>query len=183
MALSPGELLQTGGVFVAAGALFLNWWQLRKNTLQRRSEHITGLFAKYHEDPDTVEMFRRVDHGEEIFNNNFHGSPDETKLDKLLFIFERIATLYEMGVIVPADLMFLTYEFIRISDNQSIRDYFAWLDDWYKDRGIPGENFGALRRVAERMRQDIKSKRMPKTHTDTPPITPKKENGSDRAGD
>ena len=153
MDLRPGEVFQGTSALIAAGALFLNWWQLRKNGLQRRAEQIIDLFAKYQEDPDTVEMFRRVDHDEEIFKDGFHGSPDESKLDKLLSAFERIATLHEMGVVTLTDLQFMAYEFIRINDNHSVQAYFAWLDDWYRRRGIAGENFGALRRVVAKLEQ------------------------------
>ena len=80
--------------------------------------------------------------------DSFHGSPDETKLDKLLLIFERIATVYEMGALSDEDLDFMAYEFIRINDNRSVQAYFTWLDKWYKTRGIGEKSFAALRRTA-----------------------------------
>lgn len=149
--MAIGEILQTVSVLVAASGLFLNWWQLRKNGLQRRAEYITGLFAKYQEDAGVVEMFRRLDLDEEVFRDGFHGSPDETKLDKLLMIFERIATVHEMGVISDDDLDFMAYEFIRIHDNCSVQAYFNWLDEWYKERGIGERSFAALRRTASKL--------------------------------
>lgn len=150
--MSIGEILQTIGVLVAASGLFLNWWQLRKNGLQRRAEYIVGLFAKYQEDPDAIEMFRRIDLDEEVFKkDSFHGSPDETKLDKLLLLFERIATVYEMGVLSDSDLDFMAYEFIRITDNRSVQAYFTWLDTWYRTRGIGEKSFAALRRTAPKL--------------------------------
>jgi hypothetical protein len=159
MGVSLGEVLQTGGVLVAAAGLFLNWWQLRKNGLQRRAEHVVGLFAKYQDDADTLEMFRRVDLDETVSKEKtFHGSPDETKLDKLLFLFERIATLHEMGVVSASDLAFMSYEFIRIRDNQSIQAYFKWLDGWYERRGIPETCFAALRRVADKIERSRQNK-------------------------
>jgi len=42
---------------LAAAGLFLNWWQLRKNGLQRRGEYISGLFGEYLKDPGLVEIF------------------------------------------------------------------------------------------------------------------------------
>jgi len=65
-------------------------------------------------------MFYKLEYGNFVYNEvDFHGSPEEIKLDKLLRYFERIAALYEMGVLSLEDLALVEYEFLRDQSKSS----------------------------------------------------------------
>ena len=147
--MTLGETTSTIGTTIAAVGLFLNWWQLRLNGLLKRAEYIVGLFSQYLHDPDTADIFYRLEYGKFSYSSATHGTPDEIKLDKLLTTYERIATLYEMGTFTFEDLEFMEYEFLAIYDNASIQKYFEFLDGWYQRRGIPGGSFPSFRHVAK----------------------------------
>jgi len=145
-----GDIVATIGLLFASVGLFLNWWQLRKDNIRKRAEFIIQNFNQYLIDSDSAQMFYKLEYGNFVYNEvDFHGSPEEIKLDKLLRYFERIAALYEMGVLSLEDLALVEYEFLRINQNPAIRDYYAFLDEWGKQAGVIHNHFDSLRRVAE----------------------------------
>lgn len=146
--LSIGDLIATIGLLLAAVGLFLNWSQMRKDSTWKRAEFIIHNFYQYLLDPDSADMFYRLEYGKFVYTRDFHGSPEEIKLDKLLRYFERIAALYEMGTISLADLALVEYEFSRINQDPAVQEYFAFLDDWSKQRRVKRNHFDSLRRVA-----------------------------------
>ncbi len=155
-----GDVVATVGLLIASVGLFLNWWQLRKDSIRKRAEFIIENFNQHLADSDTADMFYRLEYGKfEYDAANFHGSPEEIKLDKLLRYFERIATLYEMGTINLEDLALVEYEFLRINHNPSIQNYYAFLDEWSKQSGAQGGNFASVRRVAKLLEEKDKMHR------------------------
>ena len=80
-----GEILQAISLLVAAFALFLNWYQLRKSNIRQSAENLVDLFGKYQEDDKTLDMFRRIDLDETIYDpNKFHGSAVSVQPDRFL---------------------------------------------------------------------------------------------------
>lgn len=151
-----GDIVATIALLLATVGLFLNWWQLRKDSIRKRAEFIIEIFNQYLADPDSAAMFYELEYGKFAYNQaEFHGSPEEIKLDKLLRCFERIAVLYEMGTISLEDLALVEYEFVRINRNPAIRDYFAFLDGWGKEPGVSHNHFDSLRKVADSLEEKM----------------------------
>lgn len=150
--ITIGDLISAGSFLTAAAGLFFTWVELRRNGRQRRGEYISGLFSDYLKDPETADIFYRIEYDHFEYSTDMHESAEEIKLDKLLANFDRIAALYEMGSFQFRDLQFMEYEFIRVTENQSVRRYFAFLDHWFASQQIPGPAFPSLRRAAKLLR-------------------------------
>ena len=152
--VSVGDALSSVGLIFAAAGLFLNWWQLRKDSIRKRAEFITGLYHQHLNDPDTAEMFYRLEYGYFTYPaDNFHGSPDEIKLDKLLTYLEKIGRLYEMGALDLEDLDLIKYEFLKVYRHDSITNYFAMLDEGYQSVNVDGRAFDSFRNVARKLHE------------------------------
>jgi len=148
--ITIGDIVSSLALPVAAAGLFFTWYQIRRDSMRNRSEFAANLVYRFMEDPDTAETFYRLEHEKLKYSENFQGSPDEVKLDKLLYHFEKIASLYEMSAITIEDVMLLDYEFIQFHQNAAVQQYLAGLDDWCKS--VAGRRaFPRFRRVAEQI--------------------------------
>jgi hypothetical protein len=138
---------------IAATALLLNWWQLRKNALQRRAEYIVSHFSRYLNDPDMARMFYKLEYSTFTYPEDFHGTGDEIHMDRLLDNYDRLATLYEMGALSFEDLESMDYELITITSNEPLNRYFCVLDAIYEQRNIQKGSFPSLRKVGRLIMQ------------------------------
>lgn len=147
--LTIGDLISTAALLFAGLGLFLNLWQSRKDSIQRRAEFVIQYFNQYLADPDAVEMFYKIEYDRLRYNPaKFHGSSAERNLDRLLAYFERISTLYLMKVISLDDLKLIKYELLRISRNKAVRSYLEVVDKWENIEGIRGGSYPSFRKVA-----------------------------------
>ena len=137
------------GATVAAASfagvgLILNAWQLSRATRQRRVEQVTNVFQQIFDDHDLAEIYYLLEYGKFDYTDTFHGSDKEKKLDKLLALFNSLARLRTMGLLKISDLDLVTYEYLVIYQDKGVKQYLAFLDQWYKKRKIdqyPFENF------------------------------------------
>lgn len=148
-----GDLISALSMLVAAFALFLNWWQAKRNAIQQRGQYIAGLFSEYLKEPDTTAIFYKLEYDKFTYSLSMEGTDEEIKLDKLLANYDRIAALHEMGLLSFDDLRFMEYEFVRVAKNTAVQEYLKDLDKWYEDERIPGPAFPSFRRAAEKLQE------------------------------
>ncbi len=67
--------------------LFATFYQIRKSNIQNRIEYIVKLYNEFVNDENMIKMYYKLEYSEFIYNDNFHGSEEEKKLDKLLGYF------------------------------------------------------------------------------------------------
>ena len=128
--ISIGDLISTLALLIAGVGLFLNLRQLRKDSVRNRAEFILQYFSQYLADPDSVELFYKIDYNQFKYEpKRFHGSITERKLDKLLTYFNRISILYELGTVTLDDLRLVRYEFRTFNANKSIQEYLKGIEN------------------------------------------------------
>lgn len=142
--------LATVGAFVYAIV------QVRQSKKHKRAEFIIQLHDIFVHDEDMVEMFYKIEYGDFQYNDSFHMTSEEKKLDKLLGHFNNICRLYEMNILRDEDIELMRYEICRVAQDTQVQNYFQWLDYWCKNVGIEDLKFLALRRYAETKKDNEK---------------------------
>ncbi|MEQ8955477.1 MAG: hypothetical protein RL120_15205 [Gammaproteobacteria bacterium] len=124
--------------------------QLRKANIQSRAQFIVNLLTKHTSDSEVLDLLYQIEYGEwEFIEEKFPHSKEERALDKLLYGFEQISVLYEMGTISRDDLRLIEYDFLRVFMSEEIQKYFSFLDR--TPHGLPTDeaDFHSYRRVAQ----------------------------------
>lgn len=154
--VTVADLIASCGIIFA---VLLAWWQLKKGNIQSRAQFIVNLLTSHTNDPEALELLYRLEYQKwEYDENSFPGSSDERALDKLLYCFEQISVLCEMGTITRRDLRLIEYDFLRVYSDAEVQKYFAFLDR--TPHGLPTDqaDFHAYRRVARKMSQSHRRK-------------------------
>jgi hypothetical protein len=146
--ISVGDIIAALGFVIAALALFLTLWQLRRDSVRKRAEFIVSIFNQYVTDSETADLFYKMEYDQFHYGPEFHESKQEQQLDRLLSYFEKIAALYLMRVITRDDLELIRYEFIRVYKNPAVQSYFKFLDTLPDEVGVSGGTFKRFRLVA-----------------------------------
>ena len=66
------------------------WWQLRLAAIRKRAEFIVSVFNQFITDTESSQAFYDVEYDRLKYDESFHGSPEEKRLDRLLYYFEKI---------------------------------------------------------------------------------------------
>ena len=143
------EILTIVSISLAALGLFANYFQIRKANIQKRAEYIVKLYNEFVNDNDMTDIYYQLEYSDFDYNNEFHGSETEKKLDKLLGHFSNVGRLYFMGILKKEDLKFLEYEFLIIYQNRNIQKYLEFLDNWFILRNIYDEKFEYFRKTGK----------------------------------
>jgi len=147
--ISIADLLLVISILIAAVGLFLNFLQMRKNNLQKRAEYMINLYNQYASDSDMIDVYYEIEYGKFDYHEGFHQSSEEKKLDKLLGFFENIAKLYIMKNITLDDLKYVAYEFLVIYQDNSVKQYIQFLEQWFSQRGIKVKPYEAFQKVGK----------------------------------
>lgn len=117
----------------------------KRATVQKRSEYVIDLYNTFVNDKDMLDAYYKMEYSEFAYDDTFHGSDLERKLDKLLGHFSNIGRLFNLGILTREDLRFLEYEFLIINQNQDVQAYFNFLDNWFRIRNINDKKFEYFR--------------------------------------
>jgi hypothetical protein len=147
--MSFTDLLKILAILFAAVGLYLNFWQLRKSNSQRRAEMISDVLWKIYDDKELSEIYYQIEYHEFKYDDNFHGSDNERKLDKLITIFDILAKQYYLKLVTIKDLDFVSYECLVIYQNKEVNKYFVFLEDWFKRRGMKNPPFIKFRELGK----------------------------------
>lgn len=145
--VSAADIIASLGVFVA---VLLAWWQLRKANIQNRSQFIIELLSLRTSDQDVLGLLYKIEYQDWKFDEQqFPLSKDEQVLDKLLYFFEQVSILYEIGTITRNDLRLVEYDFLRVFTDEEVQKYFAFLDQ--TPHGLPTKeaDFSTFRKVSD----------------------------------
>ena len=149
IAVTLTDWLKITAIFFAAVGLFLNAWQHRRANNQNRIEHVANVLWKIYDDKELSTIYYKIEYHEFEYDDDFHESEDERKLDKLISIFDILAKQYYLGLITSKDIDLVSYEYLVIYQNDEVNKYFLFLDDWFKRRGIKNPPFGKFRSLGE----------------------------------
>jgi hypothetical protein len=159
------EIVQTVANIAIALTFAIAAWQLwetkqqaNKAAIQKRSEYVISLYNAFINDKDMVDIYYKLEYSEFKYDNNFHGSDTEKKLDKLLGHFSNIGRLNHLGILTIGDLKFMEYEFLVMWQNKNIKSYLQFLDEWFKLREIKDTKFEYFRLTGQLLEQANKKR-------------------------
>lgn len=103
--------------------------QLRRANIQNRAQFIVNLLTQHTSDSEVLDLLYQIEYGKwEFSEEKFPHSKEERALDKLLYGFEQISALYEMGTVFRKDLRLIEYDFLRVFMSEEVQKYFSFLD-------------------------------------------------------
>jgi hypothetical protein len=146
------DWLKVCAVLIAALGLFMNANQQMKLNSHKRIEVISDALWKLNDDEDLSQIYYQLEYHEFKYGSNFHGSDQEKKVDKLLSLFDILAKQYFSGHLDKKDIALISYEYLIIYQNSDIQNYFIFLEEWFKNKGIknpPYQGFKKLGKIVE----------------------------------
>jgi len=144
--ITAGDLIAMAGFVAAAIGLFLTFYQIFKSNKHKRAEFIMDFCKQFMDSNDLLKVYYDIEYGSFYSPVIASHSPEEVKLDKLLMLFENVSMLYEMGNICLKDLSVISYYFIRVYENEGVKQYLSFLDDWCNKSGLP-KRYSSFRNV------------------------------------
>jgi|APSaa5957512622_1039677.scaffolds.fasta_scaffold127193_1 hypothetical protein len=155
--ISLGNILTMLSMLIG---ILLAFWQLRVSNKQNRAQFILALMDKHFNNDNTLQMLYLLEYNKFKFNEQkFPLSSEEKMLDKLLYTFDQIATLYDFGIIKRKDLCLIEYDFLRVFENVEVQKYFHFLDISPHGLSTNKADFQAYRRTAKKMIDNYNSKK------------------------
>ena len=148
------DWLKIFAVLIAASGLFVNAWQQRRANNQSRTEHVANVLWKIYDDKELSDIYYKIEYHDFQYGDDFHGSEDERKLDKLISVFDILAKQYYLGLVTSKDIDLVSYEYLVIYQNSEVNDYFSFLDEWFKRRGIKNPPFDKFRTLGKIIEND-----------------------------
>lgn len=149
--LTVADQIQILVLFAAGIALFLNYFQMRRNSRQKVAEFIITLNNQFRSDDKMQTMYYEIEYGRFEYDQSFHGSDNEKSLDLLLEHFESLAQLYLLSNVRLKDLGYVAYNYLVVYGDSSVQKYFAFLDKWYLRKGMKVKPFAHFRKVAAKL--------------------------------
>ncbi len=151
-------------VFLAAAVGFiLSLFQMRKNASTYRAQLLKDMFSPMYADEDIRKIFYKVLYRKFKYDENFHSSVDEMRVDKLLSHFNLVCNFYRRKLISKSEIDFFACYLYFVFLNDEKQQYFRVLDSHLGDtRGyLPQIDriavFGVYRDYCEEnMSEDLK---------------------------
>lgn len=149
--MTTGDIFNTGLLMVTSFGVLATFRQIYLSNKQKRADLILQLYNQFNSDNDMIEAYFALEYETFKYDESFHDSEFERKLDKLLGLFSNIGLLFQMGIIRKSDLDFIKYEFQIIYENQEVNRYFEFLDNWFLTRKITHKKFEPFRTVGKQI--------------------------------
>ena len=154
--LSISETIKIIAILIASLGLFLNFWQLLQSNKLRRVELVSKTLFLIFDDKDIANIFYKLEYDEFKYNDNFHGSKDEKKVDKLLTALDILGKQHNIGLISLKDVETISYEILTVYHNKELNKYLNFLDNWYKSKKLKKIPFNDFRQLAKKIETDLK---------------------------
>ncbi len=128
--ITMGNLISLAGFTIAACGFFLTYIQICKNNAQKRAEFLMSIYHQFTSSLDISDIYYKIEYNRFTYNDQFHESPEERQLDKLLCLFETVAKLYKLNNITRKDMTILEYQFKVIFQNPGVQGYLDFIENW-----------------------------------------------------
>ena len=139
--LTPADRIQFGLLLAAVIGIALTYWQVRSNARTQRAVFLKDLYSTLTTDPSICEAYYLIEYGRFSYGPDFHGSPTEPKIDRLLSFADLVCELYSRGIMKRHEMEFFKYRFIRMAENPDVEEYLAFLTKFYERVGIKKRPF------------------------------------------
>jgi hypothetical protein len=139
--IGVADRIQLGLLMAAVAGIALTFWQLRSNGRTQRGSFLKDLYLTLITDPLICEAYYLIEYNKFTYDSNFHGSPTEPKIDRLLSFADLVCELYFQGIIKRREMEFFTYRLLRLAKDPNIQAYLEFLTGFYKQVGTKKRPF------------------------------------------
>lgn len=122
--------------------------QLRMTAKTQRAVFLKDLYWRMRSDPDVQAAYYMIEYDQFSYDDTFHGSEYEPKVDRLLTLFDLVCELYWQSALTKKDMMFFAYQMQRVYCNQDIQNYLSFLGKFYQANEVVKIPFAAYQKYA-----------------------------------
>lgn len=139
-------------IFAAVG-LLLNVQQSRRINSQARSALVAQSLTGFADDKDIQEAFYAIEYSQFKYDNDFHKSDQERKVDKLLRHFANLALAWQAGLLSTADVRPVQYYVLRVMRDGEIEKYLAFIEQWSAGAKLGEHPYSVLAKLCNKLEQ------------------------------
>ena len=146
---SLADKINTALLLVTALGVMAAFWQIRTGAKAQRATFLKDLYMQLRTDESVAEAFYLIEYSEFVYDQSFHGSILEKKVDRLLTLIDLVCEMRSQRIISKREMQFFRYQFLRVAADPSIRDYLLFLDMFYKRVGMDRRAFPAFQEFSQ----------------------------------
>lgn len=139
-------------LIVTAIGVFGVFVQIHRGTKIQRAIFLKELYTELSSDPDASEAFYAIEYDELTYDDDFHGSEMEPKLDRYLVLLDVICEMYDQGILRWEEMRFFAHYLDRTAKNKQVRTYIEFLNTFQKELGTAHRPFPALQKQLPKYR-------------------------------
>lgn len=132
------------GTVAAAAGLALTVVQSRKTNLITRAGLVAACLKTFSEDEEIQDAFYDLEYGAFAYSEEFHNTPQERKIDKLLRHLSNLALAWQAKLLTISDVSPVKYYVLRVVRNEEIAKYLAFMDGWAKEAEVGEHPYAVL---------------------------------------
>jgi hypothetical protein len=158
--VTPGDVMTFLAFLVAGISVFFLAQQIKASAKQaneaaaaQRGRFLLDVVNRYFDDPGMRRLYVKLDTKQFRFSDpvDYMGSPDAEAISRMLYTFDTIAHLVDLGVLSLEDVAIMGFRITRMLDDPEIRKVLEWLDsDYLRQRG-PSHSHGPARKLAQQL--------------------------------
>ena len=122
-------------------------YQTRRTNQQTRATMIVNGLKDFIDDAEGQEAFYAIEYGRFAYDESFHGSEIERRVDKLLRLFSNIALLWDARLLSTKDVAPFSYYFLRVHRNDEVKKYLAFMADWTRTMQVSHHPYASFSRL------------------------------------
>lgn len=145
------EIAQIAATLFAAIGLIFTGFQISQSNKQHRISRVDDARKEFYSNKIIQDLYFKIEYEQFAYTDDFQESEEEKILDYMLGIFDSLAKQIEMGLLKEEDLELISYEYRTIYSSPEMKKYFVFLDNWYKEKQIPGQAFKSFRNIGKRL--------------------------------
>jgi hypothetical protein len=135
------------GAALAAAGLWLNVQQSRRTNKQSRAALVSNTIREFSNDEDMRAIFYSIEYSEFQYEDDFHNSPEERKLDKVLVHFSNLALAWQAGLLTDTDIEPVTYFVRRLLRDKGVKQYLQFVEVWSDHADLGEHPYAALTKM------------------------------------
>ncbi|HEV8194415.1 MAG TPA: hypothetical protein VGP82_23435, partial [Ktedonobacterales bacterium] len=135
LSISISQIVSMCLLFVAVIGIMLTYQQMRQNHKIQKANFFKELYTTMFADGDVRAAAYMIEYDKFVYNEDFHGSPQERVVDRLLSFADLVCDLYAQKLLSAHEMDFFNYEFVQIYKNANVQHYLDYLKARYDETG------------------------------------------------
>src|SRR5262245_1523345 len=125
--MTTGDWINAALLLAALIAIGVTYWQVRAGAATQRAAFLKDLYSTFASDADMCDAYYQIEYGQFSYGPDFHRSPLERKVDRLLAFADLVCELHAQNVISEREMEFFRYRFLRLVRDSGIQQYLEFL--------------------------------------------------------